>query len=104
MQSRNLQGSGVTMQQNVALVNLQNNPSSPLSRLSSAQSSMMNSLHPSSSLGPGQSDSVNSVQQVAIGPLQQNPMSVPQQAYVDLISSQSGMNCPHANLNFRSSI
>ncbi|KAL1829484.1 hypothetical protein ACET3Z_007896 [Daucus carota] len=97
MQSQNLQGSGGTMKQNMA--NLQHNPSSPLSGLSNAQQSVMNSLQPSSALGPGQSNSLNSVQQVATGPLQQNSMRVTQQANVNLISSQSGVNCLQANLN-----
>ncbi|KAL8113360.1 hypothetical protein AgCh_020615 [Apium graveolens] len=97
MRSQNLQGSGGKMPKNVA--NLQHNPSSPLSGLSNAQQRMINSLQPSSALGPGQSNSMNSVQQVATGPLQQNPMSVPQQANVNIVSSQSGMNSPQANLN-----
>lgn len=97
MQSQNLQGSGGTMQQNIA--NLQHNQSSPLSGPSNAQQSMMNSLQPSSALDPGLSTSMNSVQQVASGPLQQNPRSVPQLANVNLISSQSGMNSLQANLN-----
>ncbi|KAK1375661.1 Mediator of RNA polymerase II transcription subunit 15a [Heracleum sosnowskyi] len=97
MRSQNLQGSRGTMQQNVA--NLQHNPSSPLSGISNAQQSMINSRQPSSALGPGQSNSMNSVHQVATGPLQPNPMSVPQQANVNFISSQSGMNSVQANLN-----
>lgn len=97
MRSQNLQGSGGTMQKNVP--NLLHNPSSPLSGISNAQQSMINSLQPSSGLGPGQSNSMNSVQQVATGPVQQNPVTVPQQANVNIVSSQSGMNSVQANLN-----
>ncbi|KAK1373370.1 hypothetical protein POM88_029563 [Heracleum sosnowskyi] len=81
-------GSGGTVQQNVS--NLQHNPSSAKYGIS---------LHPSSSLGPGQINSMNSVQILATGPLQKNPVSVPQQATVNLISSQSGMTSLKANHN-----
>lgn len=98
MQPMNLQSSGGAMQQKT-MTSLQHNPSSPLSGISNSQQNMINTLQSSSTLDPGQNNSMNSLQQVAVGSLQQNPVSGPQQANMNLISSQSGMNTLQPNLN-----
>ncbi|XP_017225453.1 mediator of RNA polymerase II transcription subunit 15a [Daucus carota subsp. sativus] len=98
MQSLNLPGSGGTMQQK-SIASLHHNPSSPVSGLPNTQQNMINSLQPSSALDPGQSNSMNSMQQVASGSLQQNHASGPQQANANLMTSQSGMNSLQTNHN-----
>ncbi|KAK2973641.1 hypothetical protein RJ640_014969 [Escallonia rubra] len=98
MQSMNLQGSVATMQQNT-MNSLQHNSLSPLLGVSNAQQSMMNSLLPSSTLDPGQNNALNTLQQVAVGSLQQDPVSGPQQVNLNPLSSQGGMNRLQPTLN-----
>ncbi|KAK2981113.1 hypothetical protein RJ640_021167 [Escallonia rubra] len=98
MQSMNLQGSVATMQQNT-MNSLQHNSLSPLLGVSNAQQSMMNSLLPSSTLDPGQNNALNTLQQVAVGSLQHDPVSGPQQVNLNPLSSQGGMNRLQPTLN-----
>ncbi|XP_059653684.1 mediator of RNA polymerase II transcription subunit 15a-like [Cornus florida] len=97
MQSMNLQGSVATMQQN-NVANLQHNSLSYLSGVSSASQSMINPLQTISSIESGQGNALNSLQQVAVGSLQQNPVSAPQQGNVNSLSSQGGMTALQPNL------
>lgn len=97
LQPMNLQGSVATMQQN-NMTSLQHN-SLNLSGVSTAQQNMMNSLQPGSNLDSGQGNALSSLQQVAMGSLQQNPVSAPQQANVNNLSTQSGVNALQPNIN-----
>ncbi|XP_041014898.1 mediator of RNA polymerase II transcription subunit 15a-like isoform X2 [Juglans microcarpa x Juglans regia] len=97
LQSMNLQGSVATMQQN-NMTSLQHNSLS-LSGVSTAQQNMMNSLQPGSNLDSGQGNALSSLQPVAMGSLQQNPVSAPQQANVNNLSSQSGVNALQPTIN-----
>ena len=98
LQSMNVQGSVTTMQQN-NITNMQQNSMPALSGISTAQQSMMNLLQPSSNMDPWQGNSLNSLQQVAVGSLQQNPVSAPQQANMNALSSQNGVNVLQPNIN-----
>ncbi|KAB2616798.1 mediator of RNA polymerase II transcription subunit 15a-like [Pyrus ussuriensis x Pyrus communis] len=85
----NLQGSVPTMQQN-NMTSLQQNSMSSISGVSTAQQNMMNSLQPSTNLDSGQGNALNSLQQVLVGSIQQTPVSAPQLANMNGLSSQSG--------------
>ncbi|KAM7473167.1 hypothetical protein LguiB_020410 [Lonicera macranthoides] len=86
----------MNMQQQ-SLTNLQHNSLSPLSGVSSSQKNM-NSLQSGPNSDPGQNNNaMNSLQQVASGSLQQNPVSGPHQVNMNYLSSQSGMNTPQPN-------
>ncbi|PQQ20325.1 mediator of RNA polymerase II transcription subunit 15a-like [Prunus yedoensis var. nudiflora] len=76
------------MQQN-NMTSLQQMSSS--SGVSTAQQNMMYLLHPSSNMDPGQGNALNSLQQVALGSVPQTPVSVSQQANMNALSSQSGV-------------
>ncbi|KAK5830929.1 hypothetical protein PVK06_014724 [Gossypium arboreum] len=98
LQSINLQGSMPTMQPN-NMTSLQHNTLSSLPGVSTAQQTMLNSLQPGSNLDPGQGNALGSMQQVAPGPLQQNPASNSQQANLNSLSSQSGLSVLQQNMN-----
>ncbi|XWS11745.1 hypothetical protein CRYUN_Cryun37aG0026500 [Craigia yunnanensis] len=98
LQSINLQGSVPTMQPN-NMRSLQHNSLSSLPGVSTAQQTMLNSLQPGSSLDSGQGNAIGSMQQVAPGPLQQNPVSTSQQANINSLSSQSGLSVLQQNMN-----
>ncbi|KAH7573022.1 hypothetical protein JRO89_XS03G0052800 [Xanthoceras sorbifolium] len=98
MQSMNLQGSVATMQQN-NMTSLQHNVISSISGVSTAQQNMLNSLQPGSNLDSGQGNTMNSLQQVAVGSLPQNSVSASQQANINTLSSQSGVNMLQSNIN-----
>ncbi|XP_042951247.1 mediator of RNA polymerase II transcription subunit 15a-like isoform X3 [Carya illinoinensis] len=97
LQSMNLQGSVATMQQN-NMTSLQHNSLS-LSGVSTAQQNMMNSLQSGSNMDSGQGNAPSSLQPVAMGSLQQNPVSAPQQTNVNNLSSQSGVNALQPTIN-----
>ncbi|KAH1047921.1 hypothetical protein J1N35_038705 [Gossypium stocksii] len=98
LQSMNLQGSLPTMQPN-NMTSMQHNSLSP--GVSTAQQTMLNSLQPGSSLDSGQGNALGPVQQVAPGPLQQNPVSTSQQTNFNSnsLSSQSGLSVLPQNIN-----
>ncbi|KAL1077272.1 hypothetical protein V6Z11_D10G085800 [Gossypium hirsutum] len=98
LQSMNLQGSVPTMQPN-NMTSMQHNSLSP--GVSTAQQTMLNSLQPGSSLDSGQGNALGPVQQVAPGPLQQNPVSTSQQTNFNSnsLSSQSGLSVLPQNIN-----
>ncbi|GMI91895.1 hypothetical protein HRI_002858800 [Hibiscus trionum] len=98
LQSINLQGSMPTMQPN-NMTSVQHNSLSSLPVASTAQQTMLNSLQPGSNLDPGQGNALGTIQQVATGPLQQNPVSTSQQANISSLSSQSGMTVLQQNMN-----
>ncbi|XP_039052498.1 mediator of RNA polymerase II transcription subunit 15a-like isoform X2 [Hibiscus syriacus] len=98
LQSINLQGSMPTMQLN-NMTSMQHSSLSSLPGASTAQQTMLNSLHPGSNLDPGQGNALGSVQQVATGPLQQNPVCTSQQANISSLSSQSGLSVLQQNMN-----
>ncbi|KAK8641742.1 hypothetical protein V6N13_011120 [Hibiscus sabdariffa] len=98
LQSINLQGSMPTMQPN-NITSMQHNSLSSLPVASTAQQTMLNSLQPGSNLDPGQGNALGSMQQVATGPLQQNPVSNSQQANISSLSSQSGITVLQQNMN-----
>ncbi|KAB2028867.1 hypothetical protein ES319_D05G125200v1 [Gossypium barbadense] len=98
LQSINLQGSMPTMQPN-NMTSLQHNTLSSLPGVSTAQQTMLNSLQPGSNLDPGQGNALGSMQQVAPGSLQQNPVSTSQQANLNSLSSQSGLSVLQQNMN-----
>ncbi|XP_008218656.1 PREDICTED: mediator of RNA polymerase II transcription subunit 15a-like isoform X2 [Prunus mume] len=85
----NLQGSAATMQQN-NMASLQQSSMSSLS--GTAQQNMMYWLHPSYNLDSGQGNTLNSLQQFALGSLLQIPVSASQQANMNALSSQSGVS------------
>ncbi|KAK4373504.1 hypothetical protein RND71_008888 [Anisodus tanguticus] len=92
-----VQGSMAAMQQN-NLTNLQHNSLSGVSTISNSQQHMINTVQPGSGVDLGQGNSLNSLQQVATGSLQQNPVNSPQQVNISSLSSQSGSNPVQANL------
>jgi len=47
----------------------------------------------------GQGNSLNSLQQVSVGSMQQNPVSAPQQGNINALSSQNGMNVLQSSIN-----
>ncbi|KAI3756103.1 hypothetical protein L1987_55916 [Smallanthus sonchifolius] len=87
----NLQGSVAPMQHN-NMGNLQQNNTVSLSGGSNAQQNMMNSIQPNSNLDPGQNSTMNSLQQVSNGSLQQNTVSGPQQVNINPMSLQVNSN------------
>ncbi|OAY52742.1 mediator of RNA polymerase II transcription subunit 15a [Manihot esculenta] len=101
MQSVNLQGSVPTMQQN-NMSSLQHNSLPSLSGFSSSQQNTMNSLQPASNLDSGQGNALSSLQQPVVGSLQQNSGSAPQQASINNLSSQSGLNMLQPNISLQS--
>ncbi|KAK6802975.1 hypothetical protein RDI58_000759 [Solanum bulbocastanum] len=78
------------MQQN-NFSNLQHNSLYGVSTNSNSQQDMINTIHPGSY-------SLNSLQQVSTGSLQQNPVNRHQQVDIRSLSSHSGMNPVQANL------
>ncbi|KAF3673834.1 Mediator of RNA polymerase II transcription subunit 15a [Capsicum annuum] len=92
-----VQGSMAGMQQN-NLTNLQHNSLSGVPTISNTQQHMINTVQPGSSVDLGQGNSLNSLQQVATGSLQQNPVNSPQQVNISSVSSQSGTNPVQAGL------
>ncbi|KAE8680838.1 mediator of RNA polymerase II transcription subunit 15a-like isoform X2 [Hibiscus syriacus] len=70
------------------MTSMQHNSLSP--GVSTAQQTKLNSLQPGSNMDSGQGNTLVSMQQVASGPLQQNPVSTFQQANFNSLSSQSG--------------
>lgn len=98
LQPMNLQGSVATMQQN-NVSGLQPSSMSSLSGLPNAQQNMMNSLQSNANLDSGQGNTLTSLQQVTVGALQQNPVSAPQQANINNLASQNGVNVLQQNIN-----
>ncbi|KAK8988593.1 hypothetical protein V6N11_029976 [Hibiscus sabdariffa] len=98
LQSINLQGSMPTMQPN-NMTSMQHNSLSSLPGASTAQQTMLNSLQPGSNVDPGQGNALGSMQQVATGPLQQNPVSTSQQANISSLSTQSGLTVLQQSMN-----
>ncbi|XP_055801617.1 mediator of RNA polymerase II transcription subunit 15a-like isoform X1 [Solanum dulcamara] len=92
-----VQGSMAAMPQN-NLTNLQHNSLSGVPTISNSQQHMINTVQPGSSVDLGQGNSLNSLQHVATGSLQQNPVNSPQQVNISSLSSQSGTNPLQANL------
>ncbi|XP_022864000.1 mediator of RNA polymerase II transcription subunit 15a-like [Olea europaea var. sylvestris] len=93
----NVQGSMAATQQNNT-TNLQNNSLSSVSGVSNSRQNIMDGLQSGSNMDPGQGKP-NSLQQVAMGSLQQNPVSGPQQVNMNSISSHSGLTSMQSNLN-----
>ncbi|ONH99394.1 hypothetical protein PRUPE_6G027900 [Prunus persica] len=94
----NLQGSAATLQQN-NMARLQQSSMSSLSGTAQQNmmywlqpSSNMFWLHPSYNLDSGQGNTLNSLQQFALGSAPQTPVSASQQANVNALSSQSGVS------------
>nr|GMC60806.1 mediator of RNA polymerase II transcription subunit 15A-like isoform X1 [Ipomoea batatas] len=98
MQSVNLQGSMATMQQN-SLTTMQHSSLSSVSAVSGSQQNMINTLQHGTGVDLGQGSSLSSLQAVATGSLQQNPVSGPQQINMSSLSSQSGANALQSNLS-----
>ena len=98
LQSMNLQGSVPTMQQN-NMSSLQHGSVSSLPAITTSQQSMGNSLHAGSNLGSGQGNAPNSMQQVTMASMQQNPVSASQQANMAPLQTQSGVNLLQQNIN-----
>ncbi|KAK4792776.1 hypothetical protein SAY86_023211 [Trapa natans] len=99
LQPMNLQGSVGSMQQNT-LTGMQHGSISSFSGVTNAQQPTMSSLQSNSSMESGQGNSMNSLQHVAVGSMQQNPVSAPQQLNVNAMSSQGGGNMlPQSNVN-----
>ncbi|GKV15586.1 hypothetical protein SLEP1_g26366 [Rubroshorea leprosula] len=96
-QSVNMPASMQTMQQKLS--NLQHNSLMPLPGFSSAEQNMLNSLQTSLNMDSGQGNAHSLLQQVAAGSLQQSLVIAPQQANINNLSSQSGVNVPQPNLN-----
>ncbi|GMI93916.1 hypothetical protein HRI_003060900 [Hibiscus trionum] len=96
LQPINLQGSVPAMQPN-NMTSMQHNPLSP--GVSTAQQTKLNSLQPGSNMDSGQGNALGSMEQVASGPLQQNPASTSQQANLNSLSSQSGVSALPQNIN-----
>ncbi|XP_019184522.1 PREDICTED: mediator of RNA polymerase II transcription subunit 15a-like isoform X7 [Ipomoea nil] len=90
MQSVNLQGSMATMQHSSL---------SSVSAVSGSQQNMINTLQHGTGVDLGQGSSLSSLQAVATGSLQQNPVSGPQQINMSSLSSQSGANTLQSNLS-----
>ncbi|XP_019448069.1 PREDICTED: mediator of RNA polymerase II transcription subunit 15a-like isoform X2 [Lupinus angustifolius] len=92
----NMQGSVGTMQQNNSMASMQRNS---MSGVSTTQQNMMNSMQPGTNIDSGQGNAMNSMQQVLVSSLQQNPVSAPQQPNINSLSSQGGVNVIQPNLN-----
>ncbi|WMV23312.1 hypothetical protein MTR67_016697 [Solanum verrucosum] len=80
------------------LTNLQHNSLSGVSTNSNTQQYMINSVQPGFNLDLGQSNSLNSLQQVSTGFLQQNLVNNLQHDNISSFSTQSGTNPIQANL------
>ncbi|KAL9463036.1 hypothetical protein AB3S75_000948 [Citrus x aurantiifolia] len=98
IQSMNLAGSMVTMQQN-NVTNVQHNSVSSVSGVSTSQQNMLNSVQPGPNMDSGQGTSLSSMHQVNAGSLQQNSVSAPQQASINSLPSQCGVNMLQSNIN-----
>ncbi|KAK4476686.1 hypothetical protein RD792_015846 [Penstemon davidsonii] len=98
MQPMNVQGPVATTQQN-NLGNLQHNTSSSISNVPNSCQNMIDALQPGSNIDPGQGNGINSVQQVAMSSVQQNPVSGQQQMNINSISSQGGLTTLQSNVN-----
>lgn len=98
IQSMNLAGSMVTMQPN-NVTNVQHNSVPSVSGVSTSQQNMLNSVQPGPNMDSGQGTSLSSMHQVNAGSLQQNSVSAPQQASINNLPSQSGVNMLQSNIN-----
>ncbi|GAY65148.1 hypothetical protein CUMW_239020 [Citrus unshiu] len=98
IQSMNLAGSMVSMQQN-NVTNVQHNSVPSVSGVSTSQQNMLNSVQPGPNMDSGQGTSLSSMHQVNAGSLQQNSVSAPQQASINNLPSQSGVNMLQSNIN-----
>ncbi|XP_075511043.1 mediator of RNA polymerase II transcription subunit 15a-like isoform X6 [Primulina tabacum] len=98
MQPMNGQNYVTTAQQN-NLNNLQHNSLPSVSAISNSRQNMMDTLQPGSNVEPGQSNSLNSIQQVPMSSLQQNLVTGPQQMNINSISSQNGLTAMPSNMN-----
>ncbi|XP_022860694.1 mediator of RNA polymerase II transcription subunit 15a-like isoform X1 [Olea europaea var. sylvestris] len=96
MQPVNVQGSMTAVQQN-NVTNSLSNSSSSVSGVSNSRQNMMDALQSGSTMDPGQGNALNSLQQVAMGSLQQNPASGPQQVNMNSVSSHSGLSTLQSN-------
>ncbi|CAH2080569.1 unnamed protein product [Thlaspi arvense] len=95
LQSMNLQGSVATMPQN-NVAGLQHNSLSSLSGVPNASQSMINSIQPTSNMDSGQGNAQNALQQAAVGSLQQNPVSAPQQMRQQMAVKSGGFPQHHS--------
>ncbi|XAR54494.1 hypothetical protein NMG60_11029639 [Bertholletia excelsa] len=87
LQSMNLLGSGATMLQN-NVAGPQHNSLSSLSGVPNASQDVINSIQPTSNMDSGQGNAQSALQQVAVGSLQQNPVSAPQQSISNMLQPQ----------------
>ncbi|XP_006359329.2 mediator of RNA polymerase II transcription subunit 15a-like isoform X1 [Solanum tuberosum] len=85
------------MQQN-NFTNLHHDSLSGVSTNSNSQQDMINTIQPGSNLDLGQGNSLNSLQQVSTGSLQQNHVNRRRQVNIRSLSPQSGTNPVQANL------
>ncbi|WMV23309.1 hypothetical protein MTR67_016694 [Solanum verrucosum] len=79
--------------------NLHHDSLSGISTNSNSQQDMINTIQPGSNLDLGQGNSLNSVQQVSTGSLQQNHVNRRRQVNISSLSPQSGTNPVQANLS-----
>ncbi|KAK4761769.1 hypothetical protein SAY87_029653 [Trapa incisa] len=99
LQSMNLQGSVGSMQQNT-LTGMQHGSISSFSGVTNAQQPMVSSLQPNPSMESGQGNSMNSLPQITVGSMQQNPVSAPQMLNDNAMSLHDGGNMlPQSNVN-----
>jgi len=98
LQSINSQGAIATVQPS-HVSNMQNGSMPSLSAIASSQQSTITSLQPSSKLDSVSRTTPNSMQQVAIASMQQNPVGAPQQANINPLQSRSGVNILQHNIN-----
>ncbi|GMH15465.1 hypothetical protein Nepgr_017306 [Nepenthes gracilis] len=96
-QSLNLQNSVPTMQ-HTNLASLQHCSAPSLSEVGSSQPNMINTLQSGSNLDSGLGNATSPTQPVAMGSLQQNPVTVPQQANTSSLPLQNGANLLHTNI------
>ncbi|GMI78122.1 hypothetical protein HRI_001481500 [Hibiscus trionum] len=96
LQSINLQGSVPAMQPN-NMTSMQHNSFSP--GVSTPQQTKLNSLQSGSNMDSGQGNALGSMQQVAPGSLQQNPVTTSQQTNFNSLPSQSGVGVLPQNIN-----
>ncbi|KAJ7962802.1 mediator of RNA polymerase II transcription subunit 15a-like [Quillaja saponaria] len=92
LQATNLQGSVASTQNSNTMTNLQHIPMSSIAGVSTLQQNMRNSLLPGANMGSGQGNGMNSLQQVSVGSLQQNPASTSQQTNINPLTSQPNLN------------
>ncbi|KAK4746955.1 hypothetical protein SAY87_025992 [Trapa incisa] len=100
LQSIYLQGSVAPVQQN-NLTSMQHGSMNSFPGVAIGLQNMMNTLQSNSSTESWQGGTMNSLQQVAAGSMQQNPASAQQQINARAMSSQSGLTIlqPNANKN-----